>query len=253
MKTEIMLRSLHALSDPSRLRIVQFLAGCCCSRAPIRDDGSVEGPTAGEVCCHITGADRITSTISHHLHELESAGIVHLEKRGKATLCSLNGSAIEHLAEDLRALAAGNHGEASCCSETSVLFVCVHNAGRSQMAEALTNELAKKMGLRVRAESAGTVVGKTLNPVAVQVMEEIGISMEGHSPKLLTQTMADQAQKVISMGCGVDVEACPAKFILTEDWGLDDPAGQPIERVREIRDAIQSRVESMLSQMETLC
>lgn len=131
----------------------------------------------------------------------------------------------------------------------TVLFVCVHNAGRSQMAEALTNYKAKEKGLNVRAWSAGTVGGKQLNPAAVQAMEELGISMSEQSPKLMTQEMADQADRIISMGCGVDAEACPARFILTEDWGLDDPAGQPIERVREIRDQIGHHVDELLSEL----
>lgn len=127
-----------------------------------------------------------------------------------------------------------------------LLFVCVHNAGRSQMAEAMVNHLAKERGLDVRAASAGTVGGKVLNPTAVEVMAEIGISMEGQAPKFLTPTMVGKADEIISMGCGVDAEACPTKFLLTEDWGLDDPAGQPIERVREIRDQIKSFVEAKL-------
>ena len=130
-----------------------------------------------------------------------------------------------------------------------VLFVCTHNAGRSQMAEALTNHLAHQKGLPVVAESAGTVGGKALNPMAVQVMEEVGISMRGQIPKVMTQEMVDRARKIISMGCGVDAGACPAKFILTEDWGLDDPAGQPIERVREIRDQIKGHVENLLEEL----
>lgn len=132
-----------------------------------------------------------------------------------------------------------------------VLFVCVHNAGRSQMAEAFTNFEAKARNLPVTAESAGTVGGKSLNPMAVQAMEELGISMEGQSPKLLTQSMADQADRIISMGCGVDADACPAKFLLTEDWGLDDPAGQSIESVRIIRDQIRERVLAMLKEFES--
>lgn len=132
--------------------------------------------------------------------------------------------------------------------KTRVLFVCVHNAGRSQMAEALTNHLAKEKGLPVVAESAGTVGGKALNPMAVEAMREIGISMDGQTPKLMTQELVDGA-KVVSMGCGVDAEACPARFILTEDWGLDDPAGQPIEKVREIRDQIKAHVETLLSEL----
>lgn len=133
-----------------------------------------------------------------------------------------------------------------------ILFVCVHNAGRSQMAEAFTNKLARDRGLNVEAESAGTVAGKILNPIAVEAMGELGISMEGHAPKLLTQAMADMADRIISMGCGVDAAACPAKFMLTEDWALDDPAGQSLEAVRAIRDQIEARVEAMLEEI-TAC
>lgn len=108
---------------------------------------------------------------------------------------------------------------------------------------------AKARGLAVRGASAGTVGGKQLNPVAIEAMGELGISMEGQAPKLMTQEMVDGADKIISMGCGVDAEACPAKFILTEDWGLDDPAGQGIEAVRVIRDQIRERVVVMLEEM----
>ena len=132
-----------------------------------------------------------------------------------------------------------------------VLFVCVHNAGRSQMAEALTNFEAKARSLPVTAESAGTVGGKSLNPMAVQAMAELGVSVEGQSPKLLTQSMADQSDRIISMGCGVDADACPAKFLLTEDWELDDPAGQSIESVRIIRDQIHEHVLAMLKEFES--
>lgn len=130
-----------------------------------------------------------------------------------------------------------------------VLYVCVHNAGRSQMAEALTNHLAREKGLDVVAASAGTVGGKSLNPMAVEALAELGISMDGHAPKLLTQEMVDDA-RVISMGCGVDAEACPAKFILAEDWELEDPAGQGLDAVRVIRDQIRERVEKLLSEVE---
>ncbi len=129
---------------------------------------------------------------------------------------------------------------------TYILYVCVHNAGRSQMAEALTSHLAQQRAMNVCAASAGTVGGKSLNPVAVEAMAEIGVSMAGHEPKLLTQAMADQADRIISMGCGVDAEACPAKFMLTEDWGLDDPAGQGMDAVRAIRDQIKAHVEALL-------
>lgn len=129
----------------------------------------------------------------------------------------------------------------------TVLFLCVHNAGRSQMAEAFLNRMAADRGLSIRAVSAGTAGGKRLNPMAVQAMAEVGIDMSGQEPKLLTQAMADEADRIITMGCGVDAAACPARFLVTEDWGLNDPAGQPIERVREIRDQIRVRVEALIS------
>jgi arsenate reductase len=131
----------------------------------------------------------------------------------------------------------------------TVLFVCVHNAGRSQMAEAYLNYRAEKEHLPVRAESAGTVGGTTINPVAAQVMEEMGISMASHSPKLLTQPMADSAGRIITMGCGVDAAACPARILVTEDWGLDDPKGQPLETVRAIRDQIIAHCDALLEEL----
>lgn len=132
-----------------------------------------------------------------------------------------------------------------------ILYVCVHNAGRSQMAEAFTNALAARHGIAVRGLSAGTEAGARVNPLAVQVMGEIDISLEGQTPKQLTQEMADAASRIITMGCGVDATSCPARIHLSEDWGLDDPAGQPIEKVREIRDQIQTRVETLLSELAT--
>jgi len=133
---------------------------------------------------------------------------------------------------------------------TKILYVCVHNAGRSQMAEAFTNAIAVKMGLPFIGISAGTFEGKTLNPAAVEVMKEAGVSLDGQAPKLITQEMVDSSDRIISMGCGVDASACPARFLLTEDWGLDDPAGQPVEKVRQIRDQIRAHVEALLSELQ---
>jgi len=131
----------------------------------------------------------------------------------------------------------------------TVLFVCVHNAGRSQMAEAFANSLAIERGLPVRALSAGTATGSGINPVALAVMEEAGISIQGQHPKQLTQEMADGADRIITMGCGVDADACPARIHVSEDWGLDDPKGKPIETVRAIRDEIRNRVEKLLTEL----
>ena len=125
--------------------------------------------------------------------------------------------------------------------------MCVHNAGRSQMAEAFAREIARERGLDIEAESAGTLGGGTLNPVAVAAMREVGIEMGDARPKALTPEMVARADRIVSMGCGVDAEACPVRFMITEDWALDDPAGRGIEAVRPIRDAIRARVEALLS------
>ena len=126
-----------------------------------------------------------------------------------------------------------------------VIFVCVHNSGRSQMAEAFANRLGQR---KLIAESAGTEPGDALNPQAVAVMQEIGYDMSGHHPKMMTLEMVDSADRIITMGCGVDAGVCPAAFVPTEDWGLDDPKGQPIEKVREIRDEIKARVEKLIAE-----
>jgi len=133
---------------------------------------------------------------------------------------------------------------------TTVLFVCGHNAGRSQMAETLLNAAARAHGFAVRAESAGTGPADRINPAAREAIEELGLSMEGQGPKVMTQEMVDRADRIITMGCGVDVAACPARFLVTEDWGLDDPAGQPVETVRRIRDEIRQRIEALLEELD---
>jgi arsenate reductase len=127
-----------------------------------------------------------------------------------------------------------------------IIFVCVHNSGRSQMAEAF----AKRLGAgKIEVQSAGTQPTDRLNPVVVKAMEEIGYDMSGHYPKLLTLEMVNSADRIITMGCGVDAETCPASFLPTEDWGIEDPSGQPLEKVREIRDEIKARVQKLISEI----
>ncbi len=118
------------------------------------------------------------------------------------------------------------------------------------MAEAFVNYYARERVLAVRGESAGTVAGAAVNPVAMAVMAELGISMDGQHPKQLTEELSDAADRVITMGCGVDAESCPARVRpLLEDWGLDDPKGQSVEVVRAIRDQIRDKVEVLLTEM----
>lgn len=129
----------------------------------------------------------------------------------------------------------------------TVLFVCVHNSGRSQMAEAIFNELAKG---KTRAVSAGTQPAEDVNPVVVEAMREIGLDISANRPKLLTVDMIEGADRMITMGCGADAGAlCPASFIETEDWALEDPKGKGIETVRKIRDDVKTRVAKLIEEV----
>jgi len=126
----------------------------------------------------------------------------------------------------------------------TVLFVCVHNAGRSQMAAGLLTALA---GDRVEVLSAGSQPTDRVNPVAVQAMAELGIDIAGSQPKVLTPDAVLASDVVITMGCGDECPFFPGKRY--EDWVLDDPAGQGIEAVRPIRDEIRRRVELLLADL----
>jgi arsenate reductase len=124
----------------------------------------------------------------------------------------------------------------------TVLFACIHNAGRSQMAAAWFNALADKA--KARAISAGTEPGTRVHPEVVEAMREVGIEVADNSPQKLTDELASKAAILITMGCG---EACPVIPGLRRlDWPLEDPKGKPIERVREIRDDVRQRVASLL-------
>ncbi|GAA2326328.1 arsenate reductase ArsC [Streptomyces cuspidosporus] len=132
-------------------------------------------------------------------------------------------------------------------SETkpSVLFVCVHNAGRSQMAAAFLTHLSKG---KVEARSAGSTPADAVNPAAVRAMAEIGIDMSAETPKVLTIEAVQVSDVVITMGCGDTCPVFPGKRYL--DWALEDPAGQGIEAVRPIRDAIEQRVRGLLTELQ---
>ncbi|HWH31190.1 MAG TPA: hypothetical protein VNU01_00820 [Egibacteraceae bacterium] len=132
-----------------------------------------------------------------------------------------------------------------------VLFVCVHNAGRSRMAEALFNHWSReRYGGRWTAASAGTQPAPRPHPEVVEAMAELGIAVEVRPGELLTPEMAEGARKLFSMGCNVE-EACPALTIPMEDWALEDPKGRPMPEVRTIRDDIARRVGHLLEQLES--
>ncbi|WP_324653440.1 arsenate reductase ArsC [Georgenia sp. H159] len=126
----------------------------------------------------------------------------------------------------------------------SVMFVCVHNAGRSQMAAGYLTALS---GGQVEVRSAGSAPGEHINPVAVEAMREVGIDISANRPKILTPEAVQSSDVVITMGCG---DACPFfPGVRYEDWKLDDPAGQGIEMVRRVRDDIRGRVETLLAEL----
>ena len=125
-----------------------------------------------------------------------------------------------------------------------VLFVCVHNAGRSQMAAGFLQHLA---GERVEVLSAGSQPADAVNPAAVAAMAEVGIDLAAATPKLLTDAAVEEADVVVTMGCGDACPFYPGKRY--EDWPLDDPAGQGVEAVRPIRDEIRSRVEVLVTEL----
>jgi arsenate reductase len=125
----------------------------------------------------------------------------------------------------------------------TVIFACVHNAGRSQMAAAFFNQLAAAS--RARALSAGTEPAAHVHPEVVAVMREVGIDLSEARPTRLTDELAAGAQLLVTMGCG---ESCPVvPGLRRQDWNLPDPKGQPIERVRAIRDEIRRRVEELIA------
>jgi arsenate reductase len=126
----------------------------------------------------------------------------------------------------------------------SVLFVCIHNAGRSQMAAAYLTHLA---GDRVEVRSAGSAPGNAVNPAAVAAMLEEGIDMSAEIPKVLTDEAVRASDVVITMGCGDTCPIYPGKRY--EDWALEDPAGQGVEAVRPIRDEIRRRIEVLISEI----
>ncbi|MTD57985.1 arsenate reductase ArsC [Amycolatopsis pithecellobii] len=126
----------------------------------------------------------------------------------------------------------------------SVLFVCVHNAGRSQMAAAFLTHLA---GDRIEVRSAGSAPADTVNPAVVEAMNESGIDISGEIPKVLTTDAVQASDVVITMGCGDTCPVFPGKRYL--DWSLDDPAGQGVDAVRPIRDEIERRVRKLIDEI----
>lgn len=129
----------------------------------------------------------------------------------------------------------------------SVLFVCVHNAGRSQMAAGWLSHLA---GDRIEVRSAGSAPAGQVNPVAIEAMREVGIDITAEQPKILTVDAVEASDVVVTMGCGDACPIFPGKRY--EDWKLDDPAGQGIDAVRVIRDQIRTRIDKLICELTGL-
>jgi arsenate reductase (thioredoxin) len=133
-------------------------------------------------------------------------------------------------------------------AERTILFVCVENAGRSQIAEGFFNQKYAPRGYH--AISAGTSPVSQINPMAVQAMNEVGIDISSQKSKIITEDMIKSSAKSVSMGC-IDKAECPVLFINNVvDWGIEDPKGKPIEKVREIRDEIERRVKEIAQKLE---
>jgi len=129
----------------------------------------------------------------------------------------------------------------------NILFVCVENAGRSQMAEAFFKKYAPK---KFNVISAGTIPSSQLNPLSVKVMKEIGIDLDDQQPKLLSNNMIESSFKTINMGC-MDKESCPSLFVKDVlDWNISDPKEKSIDEVRKIRDQIKTEVMSLIDSLE---
>jgi protein-tyrosine-phosphatase len=127
----------------------------------------------------------------------------------------------------------------------NVLFVCLHNAGRSQMSQALFERAAAD---RHESDSAGTTPGERVHPEVAEAMLEVGIDIAGRRPQKLTTDLAEWADVVVTMGCGDECPYVPGKRYI--DWDLEDPKGQPIERVRATRDEIAARVEALAAELD---
>jgi arsenate reductase len=128
----------------------------------------------------------------------------------------------------------------------TALFVCLHNAGRSQMSQALFERAA---GGRHRALSAGTTPADRVHPEVVEVMREIGIDLADREPKLLTRELAEQADVVVTMGCGDECPYIPGRRYV--DWDVEDPKGRPLDEVRATRDDIDRRVRELVEELDT--
>lgn len=254
-----LVRAAKALSDETRLRILNLLfeRECC-------------------VCEVMQVLDISQTRASRNLKVLYDAGFLKVRREGLWVYYSLDKSNLEsYLSLLLKAIERGltnskivvsdrerlketqrlgtkmcsPEGKQSCKVSVikkggnTVLFICVHNSGRSQMAEAFFNQMANG---KAKAISAGSHPADRVNPVAAAAMRELGLDISRNKPKLLTNEMIEGAVRAVTMGCG---DRCPLTTLETDDWELEDPRGKPIEQVRKIRDEIKTRVAKLVKEM----
>ncbi|MDP8977921.1 MAG: metalloregulator ArsR/SmtB family transcription factor [Actinomycetota bacterium] len=220
---------LSALADPVRLRLLGLLARGDC---PVGLLASALG--VGQ------------SLVSFHVAALRAAGLVATQRVGRFTYARLQHGSLGGLLNevvDLVSLAEAPMTPGGTRMRT-VVFACVHNAGRSQMAAALFNRSAPDGW---RAVSAGTRPADHVHPPVVDVMAEVGVDLSTAQPQLLTPEMADDAVLLVTMGCG---EECPSLTVPRQDWPVADPAGLPLDEVRTIRDELRDRVTALLVEVD---
>lgn len=228
-QAEVLAHQLKAIADPVRLRIVSMIAA---------------SPT-GDVCACVfpDALGKSQPTVSHHLSQLVDVGLLTREQRGKWAWFRLS---IDRLGAIRAALGEG--ADHRHVGTPAVLFLCVHNAGRSQMAAGFMRHLA---GDRIDVHSAGSAPGAALNPVAVEAMRERGIDITAAAPQRWDEAMVRAADVIVSMGCGDECPVYPGTRRL--DWELRDPAGQGIDTVREVRDEIEGLVRGLIAELTPSC
>lgn len=219
---------LKALADPVRLRLVSMIA---------------TSPTGSICACDLPDAvGKSQPTVSHHLSQLVSVGILDREQRGKWAWFRLT-----RQLDAIRA-ALGEGAEHHHIGKPAVLFLCIHNAGRSQMAAGFMRATASD---RVDVYSAGSTPGDALNPMAIEAMHEKGIDITAAVPQKWTDDMARTADVIVTMGCGDECPIYPGTRVV--DWALDDPAGQGIDMVRDVRDEIERLVAGLVDELTPSC
>jgi arsenate reductase len=228
-QAEVLAHQLKALADPVRLRLVSIVA---------------TAPTGSVCACDLPAAlGKSQPTVSHHLTQLVNAGLLEREQSGKWAWFRLAANQLG----SIRA-ALGEGAEHHHVAKPAVLFLCVHNAGRSQMAAGFMRSVA---GDRIDVFSAGSAPGDQLNPMAVEAMRERGIDITAVVPQRWTDDMARAADVIITMGCGDECPIYPGTRRL--DWELEDPAGQGIEMVRAVRDEIEQLVSGLVRELTPSC